>query len=230
MLINIIYDSSNKMFSTTLNERVAKAHPLNDALTLSQAKSRDPKLMKKIVNFRIDNFTEDERQIYTVDILLDKIITDPLFRTMFRQKPGRQSIHENTQIECIQQKYPDAFKMNSNIGGTCFTNYNLHKISKECPRTSSSTKTFDLYIPSQKRYGVLKYTKTSGGAQDNQCNDVKQFIYQAVGYLNEKTKSKRTFIFYLDGDYYTEKKITELNQMIPEHFKEKIIITNCESI
>ena len=106
----------------------------------------------------------------------------------------------------------------------------MFQVSKKIPRPASATKTFDVSIPSQKIYGVLKYTSEPGGAQDNQYADVKHFIVQIVGYLTKHVDAPEVFVFYLDGKYYTPKKKDELVKMIPDQMSSRIIITNCAEL
>ena len=184
-------------------------------------------LIRRIENFRLDKLTDDEKESkeFQTDVILERIKIDPLTRALFRKDPTRQTIHEKTQINYIKKTYPDAYKPNN----VCFSNKKIHTILKN-KRPPNSTKTFDLYIPSEKIYGILKYTTTSGGSQDNQYADVKSFIVQASGYFSENKEAQEKFYFFLDGEYYTEKKIKELEQMIMDEYVSKIVITSCEKL
>lgn len=184
-------------------------------------------LIRRIENFRLDKLTDDEKESkeFQTDVILERIKIDPLTRALFRKDPTRQTIHEKTQINYIKKTYPDAYKPNN----VCFSNKKIHTILKN-KRPPNSTKTFDLYIPSEKIYGILKYTTTSGGSQDNQYADVKSFIVQASGYFSENKEAQEKFYFFLDGEYYTEKKIKELEQMITDEYVSKIVITSCEKL
>ena len=209
-------------FQQILCKRFKDQIKLNDATIFS---GKD--LMTRIKNFRIDKLTDDEKESkeFQVDTILERIKTDPLTRALFRKDPTRQSIHEKTQIDYIKQKYPDAYKPNN----ICFSNKKIHTILKN-KRPPNSTKTFDLHIPSEKIYGILKYTTTPGGSQDNQYADVKSFIQNAIGYLSENEESPEKFYFFLDGVYYSEKKRKELKDMISEVYISKIVITSCEDL
>ena len=209
-------------FQQILCKRFKDQIKLNDATIFS---GKD--LMTRIKNFRIDKLTDDEKESkeFQVDTILERIKTDPLTRALFRKDPTRQSIHEKTQIDYIKQKYPDAYKPNN----ICFTNKKIHTILKN-KRPPNSTKTFDLHIPSEKIYGILKYTTMSGGSQDNQYADVKNFIRHAIGYLSENEEAPEKFYFFLDGIYYSEKKRKELTDMISVEYLSKIVITSCEKL
>jgi hypothetical protein len=202
----------------------------NDAHILELARTKDSHLIERIENFRRDKMTEEERAKITVDNFIESIQSNTIIRATFRKDPTKQNIYEKAQIKCIQGKYPDAYKMNADIGGLCISDYDMFQVSKKIPRPTSATKTFDVSIPSQKIYGVLKYTSEPGGAQDNQYADVKHFIVQIVGYLTKHVDAEEVFVFYLDGKYYTPKKKDELNKMIPENMSLRIIITSCAEL
>lgn len=207
-------------FQQILCKRFKEQIKLNDNNILS---GND--LITRINNFRLDKLTDDEKESkeFQLDVILERVKKDPLIRALFRKDPTRQTIHEKSQIDYIKQKYPDAYKPNN----ICFSDKKIHVILKN-KRPPNSTKTFDLHIPSEKIYGILKYTTTSGGSQDNQYADVKSFIRQAVGYLSENNEAQEKFYFFLDGAYYTQKKQKELTDMITDVYLSKIVITSCE--
>ena len=209
-------------FQQILSKRFKEQIKLNDKNIFS---GKD--LITRIDNFIKDKITDDEKESkeFQLVVILERIKKDPLLRALFRKDPTRQTIHEKTQIDYIKQKYPDAYKPNN----ICFSNKKIHTILKN-KRPPNSTKTFDLYIPSQKIYGILKYTTTSGGSQDNQYADVKSFIQQAVGYFSENKEAQEKFYFFLDGAYYSDKKRKELTDMINDVYIPKIVITSCAKI
>jgi hypothetical protein len=209
------------MFSNFLASKISQAIEKNKVSLFSSVARRDPKLIERIEKFRNEKMSMYEREKKTVDVILQAIPTDSVYQVVFRKEPQRQSIHEKAQIEWIQRIYPDACKLNANIGGKCLCNSRLYHISSKRP--PDATKTFDIFIPSRNVYGVLKYTSAKGGAQDNQYADVKYFITQSIGYAGPEM-----FEFYLDGPYYTNSKIEELKSMIPDYKKERIVITSCE--
>ena len=209
-------------FQQILCKRFKDQIKLNDASIFS---GND--LMTRLKNFRQDKLTDDEKESkeFQLDVIAERVKTDPLIRALFRKDPTRQSIHEKIQIDYIKQKYHDAYKPNN----ICFSNKKIHIMVKN-KRPPNSTKTFDLHIPSEKIYGILKYTTSAGGSQDNQYADVKSFINHAIGYLSENEEAPEKFYFFLDGIYYSEKKRKELTDMISVEYLEKIVITSCEKL
>jgi len=218
-------------FQAFMEKKFQEAIKQNDKDVLVSAEKRDPDLITRIENFRNEKMTDDERVENTVESVLESIKTNTIIRAQFRKDITRQGIHEKAQLEWLQiHQYPDAFKMPTSTNGTCLSKNKLHVITATNPRPSDATKTLDVHVPSKKLYIVLKHTSCPGGAQDNQFADVKHFIKQSVGYLMENTLADDTFAMYLDGAYYTAKKIKELEEMIPIALKQKISITSCASI
>ena len=218
-------------FSDFLSKKTQEFIENNDKECIIAAQKREKWLITKINNWHRDKFTEHERNTYTTETILKRIETDDLFRVNFRKDFTRQTIHEKAQIEWIQLcKYPDAIKIKSDKGGTCLSGNKIHVISKTNPRPSNATKTFDMYIPSKKNYCVMKHTTCPGGSQNNQFADVKEFIQKEIDYLLKNPGADETFSAYLDGPYYTPKKMKELEEMIPKSLNGKIWITSCASI
>ena len=211
-------------FEQYLNDKIQNAIKTNDQMVLYAATNRDSDLLYSINAFRANKMMECEH--VSTDDILRRIQEDVLIRAMFRKDTTRQSIHEKAQISWIQRTYPNAIKLNNGAGGLCLSNNKLVAVGKIRP--PDATKTIDLADVQENRYFVLKYTGCTGGAQDNQYNDVKQFIRQAVGYHLDSANSIKIFMFYLNGPYYTEKKRNELRDMIPDTMKVFILITLCE--
>jgi hypothetical protein len=215
-------------YSHYLEKRCQEYLAANDADMLAAVQTKDKDLLYRIESFRREKMTEAERAVYTEEVILERIRTDPLTRAQFRKDPTRQTIHEQTQIEWIRQNlYSDCVKLPAAKGGTYFDGF---KMQTAHPRPATATKTLDIHSPSAHMYGVLKYTTVAGGAQDNQYRDVKHFIQQMRGYLEANPVAPETFLLYLDGAYYTEAKRAELRSMIPEPLKEKIVVSSVQSI
>jgi hypothetical protein len=217
-------------YVATLKKRIQQGHEKNDIELILSAEQGDKDLLERIENYRNNKMTPAEREANSADSILERIKTDQLIRAMFRKDPTRQSIHEKTQIEFIQKKHPDAVKMSANVNGVCLYKGKLHTITKANPRPSGATKTFDVNIPSKHQLSVLKHTDCAGGAQDNQYEDVSKFIKEANLYLTENPGAQETFAAYLDGPYYTPKKITALEEFISSQNKQRIFITSCASL
>lgn len=200
----------------------------NDCQIIKDAENKERKLCAKIRSYMNEKMTDDEISEFTFERILDDIMTNTMVRSIFRKDPVRQSIHEKSQIEWIRKKLlPDVVKLNGARGGLYFSN---HQLSIVHPRPIGASKTLDIYSAETNTYGVLKFSTAVGGAQDNQFTDVKIFIHQIIGYMNSSSYSSERFMFFLDGPYYTEKKMNSLRMMIPNDKSEQIIITSVERI
>lgn len=127
----------------------------------------------------------------------DKILSDRMFAMFFIKNPAKQNLVEKTIIKI-------------------FPNTKLPASGKKCVRFSSDgkvifkkeigcTKSADFLIDDV--YFTQKYTNGCGGAQDNQYNDVVDFLSKG-----EKNKNFKVGAI-LDGDYWTESKISKLKKM-----------------
>ena len=77
-----------------------------------------------------------------------------------------------------------------------------------------------------KMYLYMKYTTGVGGGQDNQFDDVKQFVrvcneYMLVG-SNYDTRCQ--FVCVVDGDYYTDKKKVQLKTLVSQQNQTNLMI------
>jgi hypothetical protein len=207
-------DETFASFLAAENKRYLEA---NDREVRRQAEVRDPDLIVRLENYRRDKMTDAECETYGMEQMLADIMTNVFIRSHFRKDPVRQSLHENSQIAWLQRRIPDLVKLPAGKGGTYFYEGRLSTVH---PRPAAASKTLDVWSAATQTYGVLKYSTTAGGAQDNQYNDVKHFIREAVRYLTEG--GVETFIMWLDGPYYTTKKYETLRDMVPPDFKERI--------
>ena len=216
------------IMKSALYSRIQQSLKANDLEILKSVERKDPDLLKRIENFRREKLLEYESLEMSTDDILYQIKMNPLVRSQFRKDPTRQSIHENVQLDLIKQIYPDSYKLPAAKKGTYLSNF---KMMTDHPRPEDATKTLDLFVPSMNMYGVLKYSTTEGGAQDNQYNDVKKFIKEMIGYHSQNKEAPEKFIFYLDGPYYSEKRLKGLVDLVPPEMMEtsKIMIGSCES-
>ncbi len=218
-----------ELMPDTIQKNETEILAILDMLTAGKTSKECKDLEKKIDNFIQEKMTKQEAAVYTKERILEEIRTNPLVRAHFRKDPTRQTLHELTQISWLQKHLSsDVVKLPANKGGITFIGGEFKRVADK--RDAKETKTLDIHSPSKNLYGVLKHTSTDGGAQDNQYRDVKHFIVQMVEYLEKHPDAVETFAFYLDGPYYKESRRAELVSMIPDQYKEKIIITSCESV
>lgn len=191
---------------------------------LHQCDTSAPELLKKIETFRLTRMNTEDRAMHPVDELLLHIRSNPTARALFLKDPVRQKLGEDAQLEMLCRRVPDLVRGESNRGGIVFADYKLHTLTGERP--PACTKTLDAFSPTLQRYYILKYTTTSGGAQDNQYNDVLSFLRQSIGYLSTTPTATESFEFVLNGSYYTEAKRSALVALIPAGLSARIVIAS----
>jgi len=233
ILLHIIIRTMNTTFNQYRKACYQERIHQNNLEVVKDATKRSKPFLKKIESFRQEKLTDIEREVMTVDVICQRIIAgDPLVCALFRKDPTKQSLDEVCQIQWLKKNLsPTTDKLPADkVGAKFFINQTLSTITETNKRPKHASKTLDTYDPVNNTYGILKYTSVSGGAQDNQFADVEHFMREIVGYLQKTSDAPETFVFYLDGSYYTEEKIHCLKELIPEGFDGRIRITNCEAI
>ncbi len=163
---------------------------------------------------KIDTFST--RFKFPESAIRRQIRNDEMFRAFFAKDPGKQKIHENIAADFIR-KIPtvEDFKQLSHgalqlVRGGIFP-------KKEALRmgTTAQAKTLDFSWKTGKSniFASHKYTKSSGGAQDNQYNDLKDFISEA----NDSNLPDTIFLAIADGNYYqlfdTEARVKKIQRL-----------------
>jgi hypothetical protein len=216
-------------FEAFLAARIEEQKAANDAAAVAAAATGESWLVEKVENWRRDKLTAAERDTYTTAACLERIRTDTLFRAHFRKEFTKQNIHENAQIDWIRAHgFPDLYKPPANRGGTCLHEGTLTTVVSRT-RHADATKTLDIHSPAAGMWGVLKYTTTEGGSQDNQFRDVQNFIREMIACLRAGRAEGLTFYFFLDGPYYTDAKRAVLVGMTAE-FAGRIRITSAAAL
>lgn len=168
-------------------------------LLAQQAASRKEKWLLTKVNNQIERFALNE----SVESILNKIIEDYLYAASFAKDPGRQNIAEKIQLEELSKEL-DVEDLPSS-GNNC--RYIVAgEMFKGKPSSATDQKSVDAIIFSGETewYCTLKYTADTGGSQDNQKNNVINFINNA---------GNHNIACILDGEYYQqEAKKKELQQ------------------
>lgn len=136
-----------------------------------------------------------------IDAVEQKIRTDEMFRAFFAKDPGKQKIHENIaaafiagmpEVENFDQLAHDGLVV---IQGAVRSR---KEVRTEGATARAKTVDFTWDTRGKKIYASHKYTKHSGGAQDNQYRDLQEFIREA----NESNLRDTYFLAIADGDYY----------------------------
>lgn len=144
-------------------------------------------------------------------------------------EPGKQSEDEKFQIQYMnthqnRTRFRKPEKSLAFVGNTTISisSENIHK----------RTKTFDAVNDKDNIFLYMKYTKTTGGAQDNQCDDVKNFVKTCDRYLFDNINTHiRYFICVLDGKYYTPEKKHSIRMLISEPHRKIIkVMSSAEMV
>lgn len=180
-------------------------------------------LLKK-VNNHIERYSLD----LGAEECLKKILEEGgvLLASFFAKNATKQTLSEKVQLEFLGEDKLE------NLPSSTAESLRLHKgeiiqgTKKKAP--TDATKSVDFR---DRRMGALvcaKVTTTTGGGQDNQCEDVQKFVREAVK-VHRKDKTAPPFVALLDGDYYTKEILKETEDIIPKKYKDKIIVCNSDN-
>ncbi len=169
----------------------------NVAEVLDNLEQRDKNLLKKIETFS-KNFSYAESDIE------NQIMESKMFACTFSIEPSRQGFHEKVAAQWLV----DTLKCNINIlpkkGKSALYVTNDGNITQwDRPRKPSKSLDFKWTMGDITIYAMHKYTKVSGGAQDNQFDDVRNTLDKFLKAQDPNV----VFIAIVDGNYYTEQKL-----------------------
>ena len=178
--------------------------PQNAAEVPQLLDSNDPYLEKKVATYR-------ERFGYPETEIKNKIISDPMFAALFAKDPSRTSIHENTASDWLSRlEMVEDFEKLPASGRDSFYVTGDGEIRKMQPeRKPSKSLDFRWKTRGYTVYASHKYTKQSGGAQDNQFHDVRSLLEN----FHKKIADKKTCLLAIvDGKYYSQRKMSDLHR------------------
>lgn len=166
----------------------------NLTMVIDLLDKNDAGLSKRIATFA-------SRFDFAVAEVKKKIRKDEMFRAVFAKDPGKQKIHENIAAAYIA-RIPGVRDF-IQLGHDALVVFQGAVSSRKDVRRRGATmtaKTIDFMweYKGKKIYASHKYTKQSGGAQDNQYRDLQEFIRQA----NESNLPNTYFLAIADGKYY----------------------------
>ena len=177
---------------------------------------KDKDLLKKIEDFAEKYLIEEE---YIKEKILVK---ESISLAMFSKEPTKQNIFEKIASGFISKI--EGVKNFQKLPNTSHYVCNGVVIKKEDLKQYPKAKTIDFTWKFSKFtiYCSHKYTKDSGGAQDNQYKDLQGFIEEC----RDNKKTDVVFIAIADGEYYQMqngragmKKIDNLRQMCTSSVK-----------
>ena len=163
---------------------------------------------KKWVSNKIHNHIIAFDGIFTYEEVKEAILTNDIVASKFCKDPGKQNISENLAAEVLElDKLPATGKNAIRFDD----NGNITSIS------SGNTKSADFIYNGY--YATQKYTTEAGGAQDNQKNDVIDFLKR--GSISHKVAA------IVDGDYWDIHR-DELKKLFQDN--ENVLITSVSEI
>jgi len=156
---------------------------------------------------------------FDFNMVLEKAKSDHLFRAFFAKDPKKQNIYEKILVKYINSlEFISIFqKLNNGGKNALYIDRGVIRKGSDYPHSKPAKSVdFSWNIKNKKGeiinfYAFHKYIEESGGAQDNQFNEIKKCI--EIG-RNGSQEAKRRVIFICDGAYFTDKKIKELKNLI----------------
>ena len=173
-------------------------------------------LNTKIVNFS-NNFDFYEKEV------IEKIKRDRMFAANFIKSPSRQNFYETEALVFLNsmESVEKAEKLPASGAGAFYVVNGI--LSHERPDKTYKSIDFRIKMKNGKViYATHKYTKDEGGAQDNQKNDLLQFIQNARKYR----KGEIVFAVIADGTYYDRHGREELEM---EASGSEVVVCSMES-
>jgi hypothetical protein len=133
--------------------------------------------------------------------LSDDPILSRTIASIFIKQPNRQNIFEEYALKKIKAMpiIKSAKKLSASGKDAIYiVKGNLLKIHNLPERQMHKSIDFDIETINNKHiYASHKYTKDSGGSQDNQYNDMLNFVKNA-----NESRTKEYFFAIIDGEYY----------------------------
>ena len=169
----------------------------NNELIKDQVAQRNENMMRKIQTYC-------DKTGYDFDEVVKKINNDEMFAVTFATDPARQNLYENLAGDYIKSiEFIEDFQKLPHSGKDALYIVRGSVINGKTKSDSGGTteaKSIDFYweYKNKKFYAFHKYTRESGGAQDNQYNDMKSFIENA----NNSANQNHFFFAIADGAYF----------------------------
>ncbi|MCL2040158.1 MAG: hypothetical protein FWG85_06990 [Bacteroidetes bacterium] len=142
---------------------------------------------------------------YSYNEIEGKIVNDEIFRCVFSKEPSKQNLYQTLAATFINSlPMVENFEILASGGknavyienGKLFTGIDLINKAKEVKSID-----FSWNVGKIKFYASHKYTKDSGGAQDNQYLDIQNFLKNA----RDNNSKDTIFLAICDGKYYQKK-------------------------
>lgn len=172
---------------------------------VSRLDNKDRNLRKRINTF-IYKFGYSSNQVE------DKIRLDEMFASHFAKEPRRTGFHERLAAEWISE-----LENVSNFATLPKTGPDAIYVTSDGEfrrgMSNAPTKSLDFIWATGKTtfFATHKYTKESGGTQDNQFKDVRDML---ALFQSTNTTSDVALVAIVDGPYYTSRRMAQLLRFV----------------
>ncbi|MDR3049154.1 MAG: hypothetical protein LBV16_04865 [Elusimicrobiota bacterium] len=188
-------------------EKIVKAKWKENAKQVSQLlKDGDENTLAQVKTYS-DRFDEP------VEKVKGKILDDSLFANCFAKDPVRQTSHEKIAYEYLNKhiKILNNFCKLPQSGKNAVYLTDNGMFLKYFITNKRIGKALDFHWKTKDKmfYASHKYTKDSGGAQDNQFNEQAALLRK----FKENSVHNEYLFIICDGKYYTENKIKHLKEL-----------------
>ena len=150
---------------------------------------------------KINKYIERHRLNYSIEDVKKEILTSDLVASIFIKEPNKQNFTEKIISDAIKKNDLVENFMTSKDGEIFLEN---GKITKE-RKVGNKSIDFSWKTNGKNVYASQKYINESGGGQDNQFNDVKNFLMNA-----QNSNKDEFFIAIVDGKYFNQSKMNYL--------------------
>ena len=160
-------------------------------------------LKTKDMKTKIQNFAD--KFGFSYDDIENKIIDDEIFRCVFAKDPSKQNLYQTLAATFIQSlPMVENFEILPSGGeNAAYMENGKFYYGSELKKQAKEAKSIDFYwtVGETKFYASHKYTKDSGGAQDNQYSDMQNFLKNT----RDCNLKNTVFLAICDGKYYQAK-------------------------
>jgi hypothetical protein len=143
----------------------------------------------------------------------EKILGDQMFANCFAKDPSKQTSHEKIAYDYLSQ-YKDVLKNFSKLSqngkdALYLTNDGIFQIFAQTDKKIGKALDFFWQVGNKKFYASHKYTKASGGGQDNQFSEQESLLRK----FQNNTNNNEFLFVICDGKYYTKDKMQQLKNL-----------------
>lgn len=199
------FNDNLKIICESINKKKYKSEYIKKYYNLLYKKGATIDYINNTINNLIKNINNNITH-NNDDIIIDNIPNSTIDNIIFLMKDSaKQNIPERFKLEFIKYngwnitQLPKGSNKIKNDGALYLCNGELMKKNNKQYNPQKSSKSIDFKIENN-IYVYDKTTYGSGGSQDNQYKDAKDFLYQSI-----KTNDNNFYIALLDGDYYINK-------------------------